>query len=245
MMRLTETRPARLRPRSMAWLAASIGLACSAPVSAQYGQPTAPRQDVPSADAGRRDAPQPASQAEVLRAAACLVGRDAAAAAALLATGPYSRGERQEAVRTLRAAGRCLRLRDGLATSPLLLRGALAESLYEAQFAQPPAAATALLDGAAAAEHADVAPAFSLAQCAAAQQPALVRSLLAADPESAAEGQALQALNPVFSQCVTAGTRVNVDRGSIRALLAESLYRWAVVQRDGASSPWAAAAPAN
>ena len=187
----------------------------------------------------------------MLRAAACLVGRDAAAAAALLATGPYSRDERQEAVRTLRAAERCLRLRDGLATSPLLLRGALAESLYEAQFAQPPAArepaaaATALLDGAAAAEHADVAPAFSLAHCAAAQQPALVRGLLAADPESAAEGQALQALNPVFSQCVTAGTRVNIDRGSIRALLAESLYRWAVVQRDGASSPWAAAAPAN
>lgn len=216
----------------------------------QYGQPAPqPRPEVPRDTGNSGDAPAAAAQAEILRAASCLVGRDAAAASALLATSPYSSQERQTAVRTLRSAERCLDTRGRLATSPLLLRGAVAESLYEAQFAQPvtaasPArAAAALLSAEAAAERADVAPAFALADCTAARHPDLVRSLIAAEPETDGEGTALQALTAVFGECVTPGSTLNVDRAGIRAMLAESLYRWSVVQRDGASSPWAAAVP--
>ena len=51
---------------------------------------------------------------------------------------------------------------------------------------------------------------------------------------------ALTALYPGFGACVPTGTQLKVDRGGVRAMLAESLYRWSVVQRDGPTSPWAA-----
>jgi hypothetical protein len=55
---------------------------------------------------------------------------------------------------------------------------------------------------------------------------------------------ALTALYPSFGACVPAGTQLRVDRGGVRATLSEALYRWSVVQRDGATSPWAAPAAA-
>lgn len=235
------------RLRAACRLFAAVGLAAlPAAGGAQYGQPSPPPQDVPRASSSDADrASAPATHAAVLRATACLIGRDAAAGNALLATGPYSPEERQEAVRALRAADRCVRGRGSLATSPLVLRGALAETLYETQFAQPPAARTPPAAAAPfrpAASRQDMVATFALADCTAARQPDLVRALIATDPETEGEGTALQALNPVFGQCVTPGTSLNVDRGSIRAILAESLYRWAVVQRDGAASPFAAPA---
>lgn len=160
----------------------------------------------------------------------------------MLATAPYSAEERQEAVRSLRAAERCVRAR-GFATSPLLLRGAIAESLYEAQFAQPasprqpPAQASPLFGPASAAARADMAAAFGLGDCLAAGHGGLVRALLAADPDSPAEGAALTAMSPAFGACVPAGTQLNIDPGSLRAIAAESLYRWSLAQRDGAGAP--------
>jgi len=243
--RTDRTGAGRGLARSLCRFVAIVGVAAlPAPLAAQYGQSSPPPQDVPRASSSDSDrAPAAATHAGVLRAASCLLGRDAAAGNALLATGPYSPEERQEAVRTLRAADRCVRGRGSLATSPLLLRGALAETLYEAQFAQPPAVRTPPAAAAPfrpGASRQDMVSAFALADCAAARQPDLVRALMATEPETDVEGAALQALNPVFGQCVTPGATLNVDRGSIRAILAESLYRWAVVQRDGAASPFAA-----
>jgi hypothetical protein len=151
-------------------------------------------------------------------------------------------------VRSLRAAERCVRLR-GFATSPLMLRGALAETLYETQFAQavtprdPPAGAAPLFNVEAAAARADMAPAFVLGECLAGRHPDLVRTLLAAEPDSPAEGAAIAALTPAFGACVPAGTRLDIDQGALRAIAAESLYRWSVVQRDGSAAP--APAPAG
>lgn len=246
--RTMMTRAAVRRCRAAAGLLVAL---LPAPAFAQYG-PQAP-QTVPDrpSDPQTADAPAPAAQSQLQRAAACLVARDADAGAALLATTPFSAGERQEAVRTLRAAERCLETRARLATSPILLRGALAEALYEARFAQPPparspaAAPAPSLPAEAAASRQDIAPAFALADCAAGRNAGLVRSLLAADPDGDAEAAALQALNPVFVECVAPGTSLNTDRPGLRALLAQSLYRWAVVQRDGSASPWAATPTSN
>jgi hypothetical protein len=55
---------------------------------------------------------------------------------------------------------------------------------------------------------------------------------------------ALQGLTPVLSRCVPVEMTLNADRMMLRGLLAESLYRWSVVQRDGATSIWAAPAAA-
>ncbi|HWT12130.1 MAG TPA: hypothetical protein VN231_05210, partial [Allosphingosinicella sp.] len=98
--------------------AAAMLALLAAPAAAQYGVP--PPQNVPDAPSRSADSEAaPATQADLLRAASCLAGRDARAGEALLATAPYSQPERQEAVRALRAAERCLRRRGGLATSPL------------------------------------------------------------------------------------------------------------------------------
>jgi len=222
--------------------------------SAQYGAPP-PRQDIPQ---NNRPAPEsqtvaPATRGEVLRAAACVVGRDAAPAEAFLATAPFSSQEREKAIRLLRAAERCLRQDVPVLTSAPVLRGAVAEALYRARFAQPaaalaPAAAAAPLLLASEVSSRDDAAflttSWGLAQCAAPQHPDLVRALLATEAGTDGEMAALQALYPSFTACVAAGTQLRVDRGGIRAMLAESLYRWSVVQRDGPTSPWAAPAAA-
>ena len=72
-----------------------------------------------------------------------------------------------------------------------------------------------------------------------AQQREPVLALLAIEPGGDAEVPAIQALTPAFRACVPAGTRLAFDRAVIRGILAEALYRWSVVQRDGPGSPWA------
>jgi len=235
-------------------IAIALASLLSVPAAAQYGPP-APRQDVPQGNT--TPAPQApataAPRADVLRAAVCVAGRDSGAADALLATAPYSNDERTRAVQLLRTAERCLRLRSPIATSALLFRGAIAETLYETRFAQPAAARTPAALASPFFRAADVtgrddaallATSFDLAQCAAPRQPDLVRALLATEPGSEAETAALTALYPGFGACVPTGTQLRVDRGGVRAMLAESLYRWSVVQRDGPTSPWAAPAVA-
>lgn len=234
----------------------AIALASELPATAaaQYGP--APQPQVPQGNANSQAQQGPtsaASRADVLRAAACVAGRDSGSADALLGTAPYSSDERDRAVRLLRAAERCLRLPSPIATSALLFRGAVAETLYESRFAQPPLARNPAAPASPSFRAAEVAgrddaafvtASFELAQCAAPRQPDLVRALLATEPGSEAETAALTALYPAFGACVAAGTQLRVDKGGIRAMLAESLYRWSVVQRDGPTSPWAATAAA-
>lgn len=228
-------------------------LFCSAGTPAQYMTPP-PRQDVPqNMPSAQETAPAAATRSELLRAAACVVGRDAAPVEALLATAPFTDAERDKAIRLLRSAERCLRQRTPIVTSAPLLRGAAAEALYEARFAEPAAARTPAAAAAALLRAADVGgrddaafltTSWGLADCAAPQDPDRIRALLATEPDSEAEMAALQALYPSFTACVPAGTQLRVDRGGIRGMLAESLYRWSMVQRDGPASPWAAPAAA-
>jgi hypothetical protein len=187
----------------------------------------------------------------VLRAVQCVVARDAPSAEAMLATSPYTSDERDKAVRLLRAADRCMRRSSAMTTSALVLRGAVAETLYESRFQQPPAARTPAPGVAPLLRAADIASrddaafitsSFDLGLCTAPAHPDQVRALLATDPGTDAEVAALQALGPAFTACVARGTQLRVDRGGIRAILAETLYRWSVVQRDGPASPWAAPA---
>ena len=233
--------------------AIGLGSALSLPVAAQYGPP--PRQEVPPAPVNQAAPPAattgPASRADVLRAAACVASRDAEAADALLATSPFSGDERERAVRMIRSAQRCLRSDNPVSTSAMTFRGAVAETLYETRFAQPatarsPAAGAApFFQAANVAGHENAAlitSHFELAQCAAPAQPDLVRALLATDPGTPAESSALEALYPAFRACVPNGTQLSLDRGAIRGMLAEAVYRWSVVQRDGPTSAWAAPA---
>jgi hypothetical protein len=241
-------------------VAFGLGSSLSLPAAAQYGPP--PRQEAPPAPANNQasQATQPparASRADVLRAAACVAGRDAEAADALLATAPFSGDERERATRLIRSAQRCLRSDNPVATSAMTFRGAIAETLYETRFPQSAAARSPAAGAAPFFQAANVSGQenaalitshFQVAQCAAPAQPDLVRALLATDPGTPGERTALEALYPAFGACVPAGTQLSLDPGAIRGMLAEGLYRWSVVQRDGPTSAWAAPAtpaPAN
>lgn len=240
----------------------AIGLVStlSTPAAAQYGGQSAPQMppSTPNAPSRAQEATAPtaaASRADVLRAAACVAGRDAAAADALLATAPFSGDERERAIRMLRTAQRCLHLDSPIATSAMTFRGAIAETLYETRFPQSAAARTPVTAAAPFFQAANVAGQetaalltshYQVAQCTTPAQPQLVRSLLATEPGTPEERTALEALYPAFGACVTRGTQLTLDQGAIRAVLAEDLYRWSVVQRDGPASAWAApAAPAT
>jgi hypothetical protein len=238
---------------------AAFALALPAAAAAQYGTPTPPppqsmpNQGQPARANSDPDAETPATAPELTAAATCVIGRNVAAGDALFATVPFTAGERQQAVRLLNDLKRCAH-RPGMTSSAVLIRGALAEAAVEARFATPQAArspevalapllrvdlATTIHDAA------SLAPAYALAECTARQHPELVRALLATEPAGDAAGAAFTALNPAFRACVTPGAQLNVDARTLRGLLAENLYRWSVVQRDGPASPWAAApAPA-
>ena len=126
-------------------------LALSMPAAAQYGG--APQSPPPEAPHANRQAAAPAAAAavaatpaEVLAAAACAIGRDAHVGDALLASVPRSPEERTAARGFLRVAERCVRSTSGIATSAMTLRGAVAETLYETQFATAPAARAPVLE---------------------------------------------------------------------------------------------------
>jgi hypothetical protein len=195
----------------------------------------------------------PATAPQLHAASACLVGRNAAVADALFATAPYSNEERTEALRLLGEMQRCAGGARMMSSVPLI-RGALAEAVLESRFptalpARAPAlGAKPLLQVELATTRTDaaaLAPAYALAECTAVRYQELVRALMASEPASPAASAAFSALSPAFSACVTGNLQLNVDARTLRGVLAEDLYRWSVVQRDGPTSPLAAPAPAG
>lgn len=228
--------------------------------AAQYGSapPPPPPATAPRAAPAGAAAPAPAATApaEVLRATACEIARHANAGHAnagdaMLATLPFSAEERTQAGAFIRAAQRCLRLREPIATSAFTLRGVLAEVLYESRFATPPSPRTPPLGVAPLPRPGPgtdpqiveaLATMFALVDCATPRQTDLVRALLTTEPRSAEETTALTAIHPALRACVPPGSQLSIDPRVMRSFFAESLYRWSVVQRDGAASPWAAAA---
>jgi hypothetical protein len=241
---------------SCAALAAVLVPAASAP--AQYGgSAPPPPASTPRGASGQNQgaapaaaAPTPATPAELQAGAACVIGQNAAAADALFATAPFSAEERQQAIALIREVQRCQHQRQPMATSPSLLRGALAEAVVESRFATPQAARTPALAAAplfrselatARPDAAAMVPVYTMAECTVVQHPELVRAWFATTPGTAEAAAALQALNPAFVACVPRGSQLNIDPRHVRGVLAEDLYRWSVVQRDGPASPWAAA----
>jgi hypothetical protein len=103
-----------------------------------------------------------------------------------------------------------------------------------------------LLDVAAATTRPDAATlvtSYGMADCMGATQGAQVRALIATDPGTPAEAAMFNTtLGPLLGRCAaTAGGtgQISVDGRTLRGILAEALYRWSAVQRDGPASPWA------
>ena len=118
----------------------------------------------------------------------------------------------------------------------VLLRGIIAEALYESEFPSAPAPGPwipvepiAWPRGHETAPQ--LAPAYELGRCVVAADPPAVHHLLATEPFSSDEETHLQALAPLLAPCLDAGSTIELNRETLRALLAESLYRWVAAQR--------------
>lgn len=237
--------------------AAALAAVLPAPAAAQNAPPPEdnPLQARRRAQAqGQQAAPTASTRADLIRAVGCQLGAAPELLDALLATAPYSPQE-ASAVEALLPHLRSCNSNRPFTTPPAALRGAVAEALLKARFATPQPARTPapgarpLLDVAAATARPDAAglvTSYGIADCMAVTQADQVRALLAVDPGTPAEATFFNTtLGPLLGRCAaTAGGTgtVSVDGRTLRGLLAESLYRWSVVQRDGAASPFAAAA---
>ena len=182
-----------------------------------------------------------------------MLGRDAAAFDRLLATTHFSNEERREATRLLPLIQRCRRSADGLSASAIMLRGTAAELLYRRQFTTPVTPRTPAIGMAPLlrperarqpSEATQLAPTYAIMECTAATRQDLVLAYLATEASSDAEQTAFRAMQPAMIACVPQGgvRQLAVDGPSMRRILAESLYRWSSVQRDGPTSPFAAGA---
>ncbi|HTU12771.1 MAG TPA: hypothetical protein VMG08_17915 [Allosphingosinicella sp.] len=237
--------------------AVTVATAMPAPVVAQNAPPPEdnPLQARRRAQAQGQQAAQSAStRADLIRAVECQRAADAAPLDALLATAPYSAPEASAAEALAPLLRQCNSNRP-FTTPVAALRGTVAEALLKARFATaqaartPPLNARPLLDVAAATTRTDAATlvtSYGMADCMGATQAEQVRGLLATDPGTPAEATYFNAtLAPVLGRCAaTAGGsgQISVDARTLRGILAEALYRWSVVQRDGPSSPLARSA---
>ena len=231
----------------------TVAVAIPAAASAQ----SVPVEDNPSqahrrAQAQGQQAAQAAStRTDLIRAVGCQLSADAAPLEALLATAPYSAQEATAGEALMPHLRQCNN-NHAFTTPVAAVRGTVAEAMLKARFATPPAARSPavgvkpLLDVAAATTRPDAASlvtSYGMADCMGATQAEQVRALLAIEPGTPAEATMFNStLGPLLGRCAaTAGGtgQISVDGRTLRGILAESLYRWSVVQRDGATSPWA------
>jgi hypothetical protein len=193
-----------------------------------------------------------ANDADVRAAVACLAGRDANSFATLLRSSPLSHAERTEVGRLMPLLLRCREGSERFSATVIQLRAAVIDHLYAQQFATaraprtPPLAVAPLLrvDQARSRSEAEpLAATYTLLECVTAAHPDLIRAYLATPAGSEAEQAGFRALFPGLAACLPAnGSRQLALGGTrLRGVLAEMLYRWSVVQRDGPTSPFAAA----
>ncbi|MGN6278132.1 MAG: hypothetical protein ACTHM8_05365 [Sphingomonas sp.] len=137
----------------------------------------------------------------------------------------------------------CLEVSGSLKFAPMLMRGEIYNILYRKEFGgtQP----VTSFAGAPQINYpfADPVPSDSkdantyklemaLGDCTARAQPEEARSLVMSDVESSEEQSAVQALVPAISACLPKGQTLNMNKSTIRAFVAESLYRLTVAKRN-------------
>ena len=108
----------------------------------------------------------------------------------------------------------------------VLMRGALAEALYNGDRVKPHAAPMPLAEAVpATGRGTSLTVARWVVRCAVSRNPTLVHQVLKFNPGGIGEGRTLRMLKPTFTECLPAGRRLSVSRLNVRALIAQELYR--------------------
>jgi hypothetical protein len=184
----------------------------------------------------------PKAYGRLVEVARCVVRRAHGAAEKLLETTPESSAESNIRWGPIRSRlDQCSQMYMG--ATGVVLRGAIAQVLYEEKFAaRAPSAAPAVVplgyDWPATGETAaQLATIYSFADCVVAAQPADVRRLVLTAPGSDEESAVLRALRPNFPSCLVKDVTFNTNRETMRAVLTESLHRWSLAQAKAAPAP--------
>lgn len=165
---------------------------------------------------------QPAERS-MARFARCAVRADPERITALLATPAGSAAENRILTYLARRYANCLIGDTDMASSSVLMRGAIAERVYLDRFPEPLVAprpsASPFVRNPAVTAH------FEVARCAAMRDPASADRLVRAPFRSPDEAAALQSLMPVLGACVASGSAFQFDRVLLHGALAEALLK--------------------
>lgn len=108
----------------------------------------------------------------------------------------------------------------------VLLRGAIAEAIYNGDRTRPRTETLPLSETFTGSDRASTtAVARWVARCAVRRKPLLAHSVVKFNPGAIGEERALHVLKPTFTGCLPAGRRLEISRLGIRALIAQELYR--------------------
>jgi hypothetical protein len=171
----------------------------------------------------------------IYKLAACARFQRREAAEAVLATIPGSAEERSRmAVAVPPGFKGCpIKVRRLEIRNFVLMRGAIAEALYNGDRVRPRGAALPVAEGRPPSGNGSpLVVARWVARCAVSRNPGLAHEVVKYNFASIGEGRALRALAPAFSACLPAGERLLVSRLNIRALIAEELYRASVTFKE-------------
>lgn len=159
--------------------------------------------------------------------AVCARHRRRSTAEALLATPPGSQDERRLLSSVIPPdAGDCPMRTGRVAIPPLLIRGAVAEAIYNGDRLRPRDDAVLPFTDRFEPQSEDryLHVGRWVAKCAVHRSPRIAHSVLSYNPGAVGERRALVALRPDFAACLPAGERLTVSRLRIRGLIAEALY---------------------
>jgi hypothetical protein len=177
----------------------------------------------------------PKAMGRLVEVARCVVGRARGASEKLLEATPESNQEASIRWGPIKARlDQCSKMY--MAATGVVLRGALAQVLYEERFGpKPPTVAAAVAPPpfewpAKGQTSAQLATIYDFAGCVVAADPVGARNLVLAIPGSDDESAALRTLRPRFAPCLVRDVTFNTNRETLRAVLAESLYRWSLAQ---------------
>lgn len=188
----------------------------------------------------------PKAYGRLIEVARCVVRRAHRAAENLIASTPESSAESNIRWGPIRARlDQCSQMY--MAATGVVLRGAIAQVLYEEQFAaRAPVAVPAVVPAgydwrATGQTAAQLATIYSFADCFVAAHPDGVRRFVLTPPGSIAEVSALRELRPNFPSCLVKDLTFNTNQETMRAVLTESLYRWSLAQAKAAPASGGAA----
>ncbi len=161
---------------------------------------------------------------------ACVVRTTSEGARRVLAM-DYRTDAYREALRRLaRGHDRCVSPSWQLRSGEILLAGAMAEALLEADVKKADLPKRLSFDPQRPAIEAR-GPTEAMALCTALHEPRTTAELFRTEPGSREEKQAVQALDPVLTQCLSKNFKLTVNRPALRSLLA--LAAWRIVSTSG------------